>query len=157
MNKLFVYCFVVLAIMGYGCGGKKVSFDWKEPLDIAVNQKTNILWKWSGASDNEHELWVKMSFGNHKTIYYVASGSKNPEVQGNRYRGKDGRLRFMPSVVISCLPFDGQRWVEISRNVGMDYLNHCGATLRNVKITGIEVSLNSDGELSVDDIAIRRL
>ena len=127
---------------------------WKKSVDILLKKNTKLLWQWKGSPEENYKFWLKLLFANHKTIYYVAQGSRNPDVAGERYRGKDERMRFSPAVVISALPISSEKWINITVNIELDYLKHCGATFRDIKITEIEIYMDTPGELHIDNLII---
>lgn len=132
--------------------GEKV---WKEDLNCRVKKDSTLSWYWTGSEEKDYTFLVKLVFSGHKVIYYVAMGSRNPVVQGERYRSKDGRMRFSPSVIICGLPFSSGNWVNIKRDIGSDYSRHCGVLSKNLRLKQIEILMKTEAELGTDNIVVK--
>lgn len=132
--------------------GEKV---WRWNLDCQVKEDTTLSWYWTGITEEDYTFFVKLLFTGHRTIYYVATGSRNPVAQGERYRAKDGRMRFSPGVVICGLPFSPGNWVRIKRAIGFDYLKYCGILSRDVKLKEIQIYMVTKRELGIDGIMVK--
>lgn len=128
---------------------------WKEDLNCRVKKDSTLSWYWTGSKEKDYTFLVKLVFSGHKVIYYVAMRSRNPVAQGERYRSKDGRMRFSPSVIICGLPFSSGNWVNIKRDIGSDYSRHCGVLSKNVRLKQIEILMKTEAELGIDNIVVK--
>ena len=106
--------------------------EWNATVRV---QPAKISWQWGGDDPGDFQFWLKLTFSNHKSIYYVAEGSKNPQSGGELYRDEQGRMRLSPAVVISGIGLG-----EVKRNVREDYADYCGS-FDNVEIVGISIGM----------------
>jgi hypothetical protein len=116
-------------------GGINSEGEWNKSIDIAPGK---LAWEWEGKGTGDFQLWLRFSFNNHKSLYYVADGSKNPPSEGEYYMDEEGRRRFSPASVISGIA-NG----KIERDIIVDYGACCGSA-DDLKITGIAVGMGSD-------------
>lgn len=119
---------LVLNIEGKGRG------EWNKSIDIVPGK---LSWEWEGG-EKDFRLWLKLSFNNHKSLYYVAEGSKNPPYEGEYYMDEEGRRRFSPASVIS-----GIAPGKVERDINEDYGACCGSA-DELKITGVAVGMAAD-------------
>ncbi|SES68856.1 hypothetical protein SAMN04488587_0592 [Methanococcoides vulcani] len=124
--------------------------EWSKNVTL---QPAKISWHWSGEDLSGFQLWMKLTFNNHKSICYVASGSMNPLSQGEFYRDEENRMRFSPSVVISGIPMN-----SVKRDVREDYEKYCGS-FGDVEIVRISVGMKDESPeyrnmLNISDIMI---
>jgi hypothetical protein len=91
---------------------------WSENVSLSPGK---ISWNWNGQDLNKFSLWLKITFSDHKSIYYVAAGSINPQSEGEYYRDQENRLRFSPSIVISGISMN-----SVERDIFEDYEKYCG-------------------------------
>jgi len=106
--------------------------EWNRTVDIAPEK---LSWVWEGKDMGDFQLWLKLSFNNHNSLFYVAEGSMNPPSEGEYFKDEEGRRRFSPASVISGLSFG-----KVERNIRTDYEKCCGS-FDNLKITGISVGM----------------
>lgn len=108
-----------------------------------------ISWRWNGQDMDNFSLWLKVSFSDHKSIYYVASGSRNPQSEGEFYRDSESRRRFSPSTVIAGIPLG-----LVERDLAADYARYCGPA-ENVRVVKVSAGLgdNSTEHMNVLNIS----
>jgi len=121
---------------------------WSENVTL---QPAKISWYWSGEDLGDFSLWMKLTFNNHKSICYVASGSMNPQSEGEFYRDEENRMRFSPSVVISGVPMNA-----VQRDISEDYEKCCGS-FDDVEIVRISIGMKDESpehqnRLKISDI-----
>jgi hypothetical protein len=129
-------------------GDIKGEGEWNKSIDISPGK---LAWEWEGTDHGEFQFWLRFSFNNHKSLYYVADGSKNPPYEGEYYMDDEGRRRFSPASVIS-----GIATGKVERDIKVDYGACCGSA-DDLKITGIAVGMASDNDkskLKIYDIKI---
>ncbi|MHC1755435.1 MAG: hypothetical protein AB9861_08405 [Methanosarcina sp.] len=112
-----------------------------------------ISWSWNGQDTDNFSLWLKVTFSDHKSIYYVAAGSRNPHYDGEFYRDRENRRRFSPSIIISGIPIS-----QVERDLVADYTRYCGPA-ENIRIVKMSAGLgdNSTGHrnvLKISDLKI---
>ncbi|HWQ48124.1 MAG TPA: hypothetical protein VN414_04095, partial [Methanosarcina sp.] len=98
---------------------------WSKNVSVSPGK---ISWNWNGQDLNKFSLWLKVTFSDHKSIYYVAAGSMNPQSEGEYYRDQENRRRFSPSIIISGISMS-----TIERDLVEDYEKYCGPA-ENIKI-----------------------
>ena len=116
------------------------SGEWNQSLNAVPGR---IAWDWDWRDGADFGMWVKVSFSDHNSIYYVADGSHNPDAQGEYYLDDQGRRRYAPAVIIACVQ-PGQ----VNRDLQADYRDHCG--LGNAQVTGVEVDMAGFGAQAPD-------
>lgn len=123
---------------------------WNKNVSLSPG---SITWKWDGQDLDKFSLWLKVTFSDHKSIYYVAAGSMNPQKKGEYYRDKENRRRFSPSVIISGLPLS-----TVERDLFEDYEKYCGPA-ENVKIVEVSAGLgdNSTQHRNILNISVLKL
>lgn len=45
---------------------------YEESFDITPGK---LLWEWEGKDLGDFQLWLRVSFNNHRSLYYIADGS----------------------------------------------------------------------------------
>jgi hypothetical protein len=113
----------------------KGSGEWNKSFDITPGK---LLWEWEGKDLWDFQLWLRVSFNNHISVYYVADGSQNPPYEGEYFKDEEGRRRFSPAAV-----FSGIALGKVERDIREDYETCCGS-IDNLKITGIAVGMADD-------------
>jgi len=129
-------------------GGINGEGEWNKSIDTLPGK---LAWEWEGKDTGDFQFWLRFSFNNHKSLYYVADGSKNPPYEGEYYMDEEGRRRFSPASVIS-----GITTGKVERDIYEDYGACCGSA-DELKITGIAVGMASDNdqnELKIYNIKI---
>jgi len=111
--------------------------EWNKNI---TSQLAKISWQWSGEDIGDFQLWLKFTFSNQKSIYYVAGGSMNPESEGEFYRDDEGRMRYSPSIVISAIPMG-----TVQRDIRDDYLKYCGS-FDDVEIVRINAGMIDESQ-----------
>lgn len=114
--------------------GSKGGGEWNKSIVLAPEK---IAWEWEGG-EKDFQLWLRLSFNNHKSLYYVADGSMNPPYEGEYFMDEEGRRRFSPAAVIS-----GIAPGRVERNINEDFRACCGSA-DGLKITGIAVGMADD-------------
>jgi hypothetical protein len=122
--------------------------EWNKTITVPL---AKISWQWFGDDSDEFQLWLRLTFSNHKSIYYVAEGSMNPQSEGEFYRDNEGRMRFSPAVVISGIPLG-----DVKRNVKEDYENYCGS-FDNVEIVQVSIGMVDNSALHQNKMQISNL
>ncbi|WP_292390477.1 hypothetical protein [Methanosarcina sp. UBA5] len=123
---------------------------WSKNVSVSPGK---ISWNWNGQDLDKFSLWLKVTFSDHKSIYYVASGSMNPQSEGEYYRDQENRRRFSPSIIISGIPID-----TVERNLVEDYEKYCGSA-ENIKIEKVSAGFGDNSTqhqniLSISDLKI---
>ena len=123
---------------------------WNKSVSLSPGK---ISWSWNGQDMDNFSLWLKVSFSDHKSIYYVAAGSRNPESEGEFYRDSESRRRFSPSIVIAGVP-DG----PVERDLAEDYTRYCGPA-ENIRVVKVSAGLGDNSTehmnvLSISDLKI---
>ncbi len=123
---------------------------WNKNISLSPGK---ISWNWEGQDTDNFSLWLKISFSDHKSIYYVAAGSRNPQSEGEFYRDEENRRRFSPSVVISGIPMG-----LVERDIIADYTGYCGPA-ENIKIVKmsagfVDNSTDHTNLLKISDLKI---
>lgn len=123
---------------------------WNKNISLSPGK---ISWNWEGQDTDNFSLWLKVSFSDHKSIYYVAAGSRNPQSEGEFYRDEENRRRFSPSVVISGIPMG-----LVERDIITDYTGYCGPA-ENIKIVKmsagfVDNSTDHTNLLKISDLKI---
>ncbi|KKG80355.1 hypothetical protein [Methanosarcina mazei] len=123
---------------------------WNKNISLSPGK---ISWNWEGQDTDNFSLWLKISFSDHKSIYYVAAGSRNPQSEGEFYRDEENRRRFSPSVVISGIPMG-----LVERDIITDYTGYCGPA-ENIKIVKmsagfVDNSTDHTNLLKISDLKI---
>ncbi len=123
---------------------------WNKNISLSPGK---ISWNWEGQDTDNFSLWLKISFSDHKSIYYVAAGSRNPRSEGEFYRDEENRRRFSPSVVISGIPMG-----LVERDIITDYTGYCGPA-ENIKIVKmsagfVDNSTDHTNLLKISDLKI---
>lgn len=123
---------------------------WNKDMNLPPGK---IFWKWNGQDLNKFSLWLKVTFSDHKSIYYVAAGSMNPQSEGEYYRDQENRRLFSPSVVISGIPMN-----LVERDLFEDYEKYCGPA-ENIKMVKVSAGFGDNSTqhqniLSISDLKI---
>lgn len=123
---------------------------WSKNVSLSPGK---ISWNWNGQDLNKFSLWLKVTFSDHKSIYYVAAGSMNPQSEGEYYRDQENRRRFSPSIIISGIPMS-----SVERNLAEDYEKYCGPA-ENIKIEKVSAGFGDNSTqhqniLSISDLKI---
>ncbi|KKG07627.1 hypothetical protein [Methanosarcina sp. 2.H.A.1B.4] len=123
---------------------------WNKDVSLSPGK---ISWNWNGEDLDNFSLWLKITFSDHKSIYYVAAGSMNPQSEGDYYRDKENRRRFSPSVVIAGIPMS-----PVERDLFEDYTRYCGPA-ENIKVLSVSAGLGDNSTryrnvLKISDLKI---
>ncbi|HHV23490.1 MAG: hypothetical protein PHG79_05060 [Methanosarcina sp.] len=123
---------------------------WSKNVSLSPGK---ITWNWDGQDLDKFSLWLKVTFSDHKSIYYVAAGSMNPQSEGEYYRDQENRRRFSPSVIISGTPMS-----TVERDLFEDYEKYCGPA-ENIKIEKLSAGFRDNSTqhqniLSISDLKI---
>ena len=123
---------------------------WSKNVSISPGK---ISWNWEGQDLDKFSLWLKVTFSDHKSIYYVAAGSMNPQSEGEYYRDQENRRRFSPSIIISGIPRS-----TVERDLVEDYKQYCGPA-ENIKIEKLSAGFGDNSTqhqniLSISDLKI---
>ncbi len=123
---------------------------WSENVSLSPGK---ITWNWDGQDLDKFSLWLKVTFSDHKSIYYVAAGSMNPQSEGEYYRDQENRRRFSPSVIISGIPMNA-----VERDLVEDYEKYCGPA-GDIKIEKLSIGFRDNSTqhqniLSISDLKI---
>jgi hypothetical protein len=123
---------------------------WSKNVSLSPGK---ISWSWNGQDLDKFSLWLKVTFSDHKSIYYVAAGSMNPQSEGEYYRDKENRRRFSPSIIISGIPMSADE-----RDLVEDYEKYCGPA-ENLKIEKVSAGFGDNSTqhqniLSISDLKI---
>ncbi|KKG12247.1 hypothetical protein EO98_05710 [Methanosarcina sp. 2.H.T.1A.6] len=108
---------------------------WNKDVSLSPGKMS---WNWNGEDLDNFSLWLKITFSDHKSIYYVAAGSMNPQSEGDYYRDKENRRRFYPSVVIAGIPLN-----LVERDLFEDYTRYCGPA-ENIKVMSVSAGLGDN-------------
>lgn len=114
--------------------GSKGGGEWNKSIVLAPEK---IAWEWKGG-EKDFQLWLRLSFNNHRSLYYVADGSMNPPYEGEYFMDEEGRRRFSPAAVIS-----GIAPGRVERDIKEDFRACCGSA-DGLKIIGIAVGMADD-------------
>ncbi|MDD4305055.1 MAG: hypothetical protein PHH67_00850 [Methanosarcina sp.] len=123
---------------------------WSKNVSLSPEK---ITWNWDGQDLDKFSLWLKVTFSDHKSIYYVAAGSMNPQSEGEYYRDQENRRRFSPSVIISGIPMNA-----VERDLVEDYEKYCGPA-GDIKIEKLSIGFRDNSTqhqniLSISDLKI---
>ncbi|HIH74529.1 MAG TPA: hypothetical protein HA306_04670 [Methanosarcina sp.] len=118
---------------------------WNKNVSLSPGR---ISWKWDGQDTGNFSLWLKVTFSDHKSIYYVAAGSRNPQSEGEFYRDSENRRRFSPSIVIAGIPRG-----MVKRDLIEDYTRYCGP-VENVRVVRLSAGF---GDYSIIQRNILRI
>lgn len=123
---------------------------WNKNVSLSPGK---ISWNWNGQDLDKFSLWLKVTFSDHKSIYYVAAGSMNPQSEGEYYRDQENRLRFSPSIIISGIPMS-----TVERDLVEDYEKYCGPA-ENIKIAEMSAGFGDNSTqhqnlLKISDLKI---
>ena len=123
---------------------------WSKNVSLSPGK---ISWNWDGQDLDKFSLWLKVTFSDHKSIYYVAAGSMNPQSEGEYYRDQENRRRFSPSVIISGIPMNA-----VERDLVEDYEKYCGPA-GDIKIEKLSIGFRDNSTqhqniLSISDLKI---
>ncbi len=121
---------------------------WNKNVSLSPGR---ISWNWNGQDTDNFSLWLKVTFSDHKSIYYVAAGSRNPQSEGEFYRDSESRRRFSPSIVIAGVPMG-----LVERDLIEDYTRYCGPT-ENIKIAGLSAGFGDNSALQRNVLGISDL
>lgn len=121
---------------------------WNKNVSLSPGR---ISWNWDGQDTDNFSLWLKVTFSDHKSIYYVAAGSRNPQSEGEFYRDSESRRRFSPSIVIAGVPMG-----LVERDLIEDYTRYCGHA-ENIKIVGLSAGFGDDSALQRNVLRISDL
>jgi hypothetical protein len=123
---------------------------WSKNVSLSPGK---ISWNWNGQDLDKFSLWLKVTFSDYKSIYYVAAGSMNPQSEGEYYRDQENRRRFSPSIIISGIPMS-----TVERDLVEDYEKYCGPA-ENIKIEKMSAGFGDNSTqhqniLSISDLKI---
>ncbi|AAM04314.1 TPA: hypothetical protein HA338_05540 [Methanosarcina acetivorans] len=121
---------------------------WNKDVSLSPGK---ISWNWKGEDLDNFSLWLKVTFSNHKSIYYVAAGSRNPQSEGDYYKDQESRRRFSPSVVIAGIPLSA-----VERDLVEDYTKYCGPA-ENIKVVSVSAGLADNSTRCRNDLRISDL
>jgi hypothetical protein len=121
---------------------------WNKNVSLSPGK---ISWSWNGQDTENFSLWLKVSFSDHKSIYYVAAGSRNPRSEGDYYRDQENRRRFSPSTVIA-----GIQMGPVERDLIADYTRYCGPA-ENIRVVEMSAGLGDNSTEHMNSLRISDL
>lgn len=121
---------------------------WNKNVSLSPGK---ISWSWNGQDTENFSLWLKVSFSDHKSIYYVAAGSRNPQSEGDYYRDQGNRRRFSPSVLIAGIPLG-----LVERDLIADYTRYCGPA-ENIRVVKVSAGLGDNSTEHINSLRISDL
>jgi hypothetical protein len=119
--------------------------EWNKSIALEPGK---ISWEWNGEDLGDFQLWLRLSFNNYKSIYYVADGSMNPPYEGEYFMDEEGRRRFSPAAMISGIALG-----KVERDIREDYKSCCGS-VDGLKIIGIAVGMADDSTMHKNEMRI---
>ena len=126
--------------------------EWSRTVNLNVGSKSTIEWKWAIHDAGEYLFWVRIRFNNHRSIFYRASDSKQPgfyrgkhyiPYKGEKYRDKEGRLRFFPAVTM-LVERPKSQWTLQKRSIAEDFKQSFGVLPVDLVITQITIGMMDD-------------
>jgi hypothetical protein len=136
--------------------------EWLKPIEINVGRNTLIEWKWAANDLEDYQFWIRMKFNNNRTCYYKASDSRPPgfyrneryiPYKGEKFRDREGRLRFFPSVTL-LVGRPAERWMVHRRSIIEDYQQSYGQAPVNLAISEITLGIMDDSKVKVNEMGI---
>jgi hypothetical protein len=136
--------------------------EWRRSVDMVADEKSRIEWKWAASGCDGYQFWIQITFNNHRSIYYMASDSKPPGLyrgerfvpyKGEKYRDREGRSRFFPSVRL-LVGVPGDDWRIVRRSIADDYLTSYGGLPEDFRITGITIGMMDDSITTVNEMGM---
>ncbi len=136
--------------------------EWSRTVDIKINTNSLIEWKWAVHDSGDYQFWIRIGFNNHRSIYYNASDSKAPGLyrgeryvpyRGEKYRDREGRLRFFPSITL-LIGIPRNKWMISKRSIANDYKQSYGDLPDNFRITEITIGMMDDSRVKVNEMGI---
>lgn len=121
---------------------------WNKNVSLSPGK---ISWSWNGQDMDDFSLWLKVSFSDHKSIYYIAAGSKNPQSEGDYYKDQESRRRFSPSVLIAGIPMG-----TVERDLVEDYTRYCGPA-ENIMVVKVSAGLEDNSTEHMNALRISGL
>ncbi|MGD9248552.1 MAG: hypothetical protein PVI60_11370, partial [Desulfobacteraceae bacterium] len=130
--------------------------------EIKVGRDTLIEWKWAAYDPEDYQFWIRIKFNNNRTVYYKASDSRQPgfyrnerfiPYKGEKFRDREGRLRFFPSVTL-LLDRPANRWMVRRRTISDDYKLSYGELPVNLAISEITIGMMDDSKAKVNEMGI---
>ncbi|MGD9366799.1 MAG: hypothetical protein PVH87_13950 [Desulfobacteraceae bacterium] len=145
-----------------GSGEHTGGGEWRRPVEIKVGRDTLIEWKWAAYDPEDYQFWIRLRFNNNRTLYYKASDSRQPgfyrkerymPYKGEKFRDREGRLRFFPSVTI-LVGRPANKWMVHKRTISNDYQQSYGQVPVNLAISEITIGMMDDSKAKVNEMGI---
>ncbi|WP_419657473.1 uncharacterized protein Dvar_66140 [Desulfosarcina variabilis str. Montpellier] len=136
--------------------------EWCMAAQIDVGKDTTIEWQWAARDAGDHQLWIRLRFNNHRSIFYQASDTKPPGTyrsgqwaphDGETFRDRDGRMRFLPSASMMVCP-PGPAWTVLRRNIADDYLRCYGDLPDRLAISDITIGMVDDSHQRINELGV---
>jgi hypothetical protein len=136
--------------------------EWSRQVDVKVDKKSKIEWKWAVCDPGDYRFWIRIKFNNNRSLYYKASDSRQPgfyrggryiPYKGEKYRDREGRLRFFPMITI----FTGisrNGWMICNRSLADDYKQSYGDLSDDLAISEIAVGMMDDSGAKINETGI---
>lgn len=145
-----------------GSGEHTGGGEWRRPVEINVGRDTLIEWKWAACDPEDYQFWIRIRFNNNRTLYYKASDSRQPgfyrkeryiPYKGEKFRDREGRLRFFPSVTL-LVGRPANRWMVHKRTISNDYEQSYGQVPVDLAISEITIGMMDDSKAKVNEMGI---
>lgn len=136
--------------------------EWSRPVEIKVGRDTLIEWKWAAYDPEDYQFWIRIRLNNNRTLYYKASDSRQPgfyrkeryiPYKGEKFRDREGRLRFFPSVTL-LVGRPANRWLVHKRTISNDYQQSYGQVPVNLAISEITIGMMDDSKTKINEMGI---
>lgn len=148
-----------------GSGEHTGGGEWSRTVEIKVGGDTLIEWKWAAYDSEDYQFWIRIRFNNNRTLYYKASDSRQPgfyrkeryiPYKGEKFRDREGRLRFFPSVTL-LVGRPANRWMVHRRTISNDYQQSYGQLPSNLAISDITIGMMDDSKAKVNEMGIEHI
>jgi hypothetical protein len=145
-----------------GSGEHTGGGEWSRPVEIKVGRDTLIEWKWAAYDYEDYQFWIRIRFNNNRTLYYKASDSRQPgfyrkeryiPYKGEKFRDREGRLRFFPSVTL-LVGRPANRWMVHRRTISDDYKQSYGELPVDLTISEITIGMMDDSKAKVNEMGM---
>jgi hypothetical protein len=136
--------------------------EWCKAVEIHVDKDMAIEWRWTAIDTGDYQFWVRLRFNNHRAIFYQASDARPPGAyrsgkwapyEGEAFRDRDGRRRFLPSVCMMVSP-PNSAWTVLRRNLADDYLRCYGDLPAHLAISDITIGMVDDSPQRINELGV---
>ncbi|BBO81950.1 hypothetical protein DSCO28_25160 [Desulfosarcina ovata subsp. sediminis] len=133
--------------------------EWTMPLDTQIDPDTVLEWKWAAHDTGDYRFWIRIRFGNNRTVYYKAADAGQPgayekgryvSYKGETYRDAEGRLRFFPSVTL-LVQSPENKWTVRRRSLSADYRQSYGDIPDDLRIKEITIGMMDDSSEKMNE------